>query len=132
MREEECRALLTRLLDDSRVQWEQYGVWTRFRFREGSMVWELSCRCMTGEILIYSRYPFNTLNRSAALEACNKANRRLMRGALFLQQNTPAFRITADLHDPYNARERLAEALEYSTAAVIKFWTDLQIYTGGR
>ena len=121
-----CRRLLEALLRDSGVPWEQSGAWTRFRFREGAMVWELACRCRQGEVLIYSRYPMTARERAAALEACGEANGALTRGAMFLQGETPAFRIRADLGDPYGARERLAEALEYSAAVMARYWGAFQ------
>ena len=90
------------------------------------MVWELACRCRQGEVLIYSRYPMTARERAAALEACGEANGALTRGAMFLQGETPAFRIRADLGDPYGARERLAEALEYSAAVMARYWGAFQ------
>lgn len=126
MQEDECRRLLEALLRDSGVPWEQSGVWTRFRFREGVMVWELACRCRRDEVLIYSRYPMAAREWAAALEACGEANGALTRGAMFLQGETPVFRIRADLGDPYSARERLAEALEYSAAVMARYWGAFQ------
>lgn len=126
MQEDECRRLLEALLRDSGVQWEQSGEWTRFRFREGAMVWELACRCRRGEVLAYSRYPMTAFDRAAALSMCSEANGALTRGAMFLQGETPAFRIRADLGEPYGARERLAETLEYSAAAMARYWGGFQ------
>ena len=130
MQEDECRRLLEALLRDSGVQWEQSSVWTRFRFREGAMVWELACRCRQGEALVYSRYPMTARDRTAALGVCSEANGALTRGAMFLQGDVPAFRIRADLGDPYGARERLAETLEYSAAVMARYWGGFQ--TAGR
>ena len=110
MQEDECRRLLEALLRDSGVQWEQSGEWTRFRFREGAMVWELACRCRQGEVLVYSRYPMAAYDRAAALSMCSEANGALTRGAMFLQ----------------GARERLAETLEYSAAAMARYWGGFQ------
>ncbi len=126
MREDECRCLLTGLLNESGVEWEQYIEWTRFRFREGGMTWELACRCGPGEVLIYSRYPMRTWDPNAVLAVCGRANGKLKQGAMFLQEGIPLFRIRADLGDPYGARERLMEALEYSAAAVIRYWGEMQ------
>lgn len=126
MHEKDCRHLLVTLLEDSGVPWEQYGEWTRFRFREDGMVWELACRCRENEVLIYNRYPMTAVNRAAAQEACGRANSVLTRGAMFLSGDTPVFRLRVGLYDPYDARERLAETLEYSAAAVVHYWRNLQ------
>ena len=126
MQEDECRSLLDALLDDSGVQWERCGEWTRLRFREGGMVWELACRCRQGEVLVYSRYPMTVHDRVAALETCSEANGALARGAMFLSGETPTCRDCADLRDPYGARERLAETLEHSAAVVVRYWGGLQ------
>lgn len=126
MQEDECRRLLEALLDDSGVQWERCGEWTRFRFQEGAMVWELACRCRPGEVLAYSRYPLSVCDRTAALDVCGSANGALTRGAMFLDGDAPTFRIRADLRDPYGARERLAETLEYSAAVMARYWGGIQ------
>lgn len=126
MQEDECRSLLDALLDDSGVPHERCGPWTRFRFRQGNMVWETACRCRQGEILIYSRYPLRTADQTAALAACCRANGALTRGAMFLAGGVPTYRIRADLQDPYGARERLAQALEYSAAAITRYWGGMQ------
>lgn len=122
----ECRRLLLALLEDSGVQWESSGEWVRFRFCEGSMVWELACRCVQDEALVYSRYPMRATDRAAALAACDAANSTLTRGAMFLSGDVPTFRIRADLQDAYGARERLAQALEYSAAAMARYWGKMQ------
>ena len=126
MREDECRALLDDLLDSSGVPHERYGPWTRFRLCEGRMVWETACRCRQDEILIYSRYPLRAADTAAALAACDRANGALIRGAMFLADGVPTYRIRADLRDPYGARGRLAQAIEYSAAAVTHFWGGMQ------
>ena len=104
MQEDECRRLLEALLRDSGVPWEQSGVWTRFRFREGVMVWELACRCRRSEVLIYSRYPMAAREWAAALEACGEANGALTRGAMFLQGETPGFSASAPTWATLTAR----------------------------
>lgn len=126
MQEDECRRLLTALLDDSGVPWERQNQWTRLRFCQGAMIWELACRCRQGEVLVYSRYPLLVRDRMAALEACSRANGALARGAMFLSGDTPTLRIRADLRDPYGARERLAETLEYSANVMVRFWGEMQ------
>lgn len=126
MQAAECHRLLLALLEDSGVQWESSGEWVRFRFCEDSMVWELACRCARDEALVYSRYPMRAGDRAAALAACDEANSALTRGAMFLSGDVPTFRIRADLQDAYGARERLAQALEYSAAAIVRYWGKMQ------
>ncbi len=126
MKEAECRELLCALLNDSGVQWELYQGWVRLRFREGAMVWELACLCRQNAVLIYSRYPMTVQDRPAALEACSKANGQLTRGAMLLSGEVPTYRIRVDLRDPYGARDRLAEALECSASAMVRFWGAIQ------
>ena len=125
MKEEQVRALLIALLDESGVVWRRDMDDIRFRAERDGMIWETACRCVPDGALIYGRYPFripDTL-RAQALEECSRINSRLLRGGIFLsEEGWTVLRTWADLDDPYLARERLARAIEYNAAVLARSW----------
>ncbi len=126
MNESGCSATLTALLEGSGVRWERCGGWTRFRFRNGQMTWELACRCDKDIVLVYSRWPMRVKDENAALELCSTANSRLLHGAMYIAGGIPSFRICVDMSDPYGSEERMARGLEYSAEVIVRYWGGLQ------
>jgi hypothetical protein len=132
LQEDECKALLQNLLENSGITWQQDWHWIRFRFQSGGMVWETACRCEKGGVTAFGRYPFAAAARQAALEACSSINSCLRQGSLFLVDGAPVLRTYASLNDPYGAADALASMLEYNAAAIVQFWGKMQAACHGR
>lgn len=116
---------LTALLDGSGVAWQRKMGEIRFRLTSGGMAWEMACRCLDDQALLYGRYPFRVPpdRREQALEACCEVNRQVIRGGMYLTgAGHVVFRTWAGMGDAYTARENLAQALEYNIAVVTRFW----------
>lgn len=116
---------LTALLEDSGVAWQRNMGAIRFRLTSGGMTWEMACRCLDDQALLYGRYPFRIPpdRRARALEACCEINGQVIRGGMYLTEAGHAvFRTWAGMSDAYTARENLAQALEYNIAVVTRFW----------
>ena len=116
---------LTALLEDSGVAWQRKMGEIRFRLTSGGMIWEMACRCLDSQVLLYGRYPFRIPpdRRAQALEACCGVNRQVIRGGMYLtEEGRAVFRTWAGMSDGYTARENLAQALEYNIAVVTRFW----------
>ena len=123
MKEEEAMRLLRALLDGEGAEWIEELGWLRFRLRRGAMVWETACRAVDSRVLIYSRFPFRCADRDGARRVCDELNRRLVRGALYLETDgSPVYRCGADLDDVYGAEARLAAALRYSAQVAEHCW----------
>lgn len=116
---------LAALLEDSGVTWQRRMGEIRFRLTSGGMSWEMACRCLEDQVLLYGRYPFRIPadRRAQALETCCEINRQVIRGGMYLTKDGRAvFRTWAGMGEAYTARENLAQALEYNIAAVTRFW----------
>lgn len=127
MSEEQVYELLKHFLARSGIEWERRQGLVRFRLRQEGMDWETECRCMAGGLLIYGRYPFEG-EREKRERVCSRINSRLIHGALFLsEKGRVVYRNRASLEDPFGARERLKEALEYNAAVITRFWGELSL-----
>ena len=125
MEQENVRSLLIRLLDEDGVPWVSQAGLIRFRVRQGGMRWEMNCRCRSGEIVLYSRYPFSVPEGAKAWKLCNSINARTARGAMLLPEDgRPVFRACADLGDVYGGETRLREALTFAARITARFWGD--------
>lgn len=123
MPENQTRAVLTALLDESGAVWTAQAGWIRFRMERGGCVWETCCLPMDGEVLCYGRYPFRIEDRAEGLRRCDAVNRQAVRGAMFLPDDgRPVFRTRAELDDAFGARNRLKAAIEYNAAIISRFW----------
>ncbi len=118
--------LLRSLLDGKGAEWVEEGGFLRFRARHGGMLWEIACRAREGELLIYGRFPFSCREPEKARRLCERANRVLTRGALFLgEDDAPVYRCRAELDDVYGAEDRIEKALEYSAQVMARYWGPL-------
>lgn len=123
----EVRALLTALLADSGATWTERAGLVCFRLCREGMVWETACRCLDGRVLIYGRYPFSVGGGPDFGPVCSRVNSQVVEGALFLPPDgRPVFRTGARLYELWDARTRVADALEYNGAVVARFWGDVQ------
>ena len=123
MKEKDVLRLLQALLESEGAGWTLESGYLRFRSRHEGMLWETDCRAAEGAALIYARFPFRTERPEKARLLCEDCNRRLHRGALFLEEDgRPVYRCRAELDDVYGAEERLAAALEYSAQVVTRYW----------
>jgi hypothetical protein len=76
--------------------------------------------------LIYSRFPFRCADPEGARRVCDELNRRLQRGALYLEPDgSPVYRCGAELDDVYGAEARVVSALRYSAQVVGYAWSRL-------
>ena len=74
-------------------------------------------------VLIYGRFPFRCADPDGARRICDELNRRLVRGALYLETDgSPVYRCGAELDDVYGAAERLADTLRYGAQTVAYCW----------
>lgn len=123
MNEEEAMRLLKSLLDGEGAEWTEEQGFLRFRLRRGAMLWETACRACGSTLLIYGRFPFRCADPDRARRVCGELNRRIIRGALYLDDDgSPVYRCGAELDDVYGASERLAAALRYSAQVVAHAW----------
>ncbi len=132
LRAVEIRNILTALLEDSGAAWKSEDGALRFRLTREGMVWENACRCRDGALLVYGRYPFPIGDPPAFHRAASRVNSQVIEGAMFLPRDLrPVFRTTARLCELYDARERIAHALEYNGAVVVRFWGEIARYQKG-
>ena len=123
MREEEAKRLLTALLEREGAEWTEESGWLRFRSRRDGMLWETACRPVSGAMLFYGRFPMAPRDPEKARRLCEEANRRLVRGALFLgEDGSPVYRCRAELDDVFGAEDRLEAALTYSAQVIAHYW----------
>jgi hypothetical protein len=126
MKEEEAMRLLKALLDGEGAEWIEERGFVRFRLRRGGMLWETACRAEGSVLLIYGRFPFRCGDPDKARKICDGMNRRLLRGALYLDEDgSPVYRVSAELDDVFGAEARLAAALQYSAQVVAGLWAKL-------
>ena len=126
MDEKHALELLRSLLDRLGAEWVEEGGFLRFRVSRGGMLWEAACRVRDRAVLIYGRFPFVCRRPEEARSLCERANRQLSRGALFLgQDGAPVYRCRAELDDVYGAEDRIESALEYSAGVMALYWGPL-------
>ena len=126
MDEKQALKLLKSLLERKGAAWIEEGGFLRFRARKGAMLWELACRAREGELLVYARFPFSCRRPAEARSLCERINRVLTRGALFLGEDAaPVYRCRAELDDVYGAEERVEKALAYSAQVMARYWGPL-------
>ncbi len=125
MEQEDVRRMLLRMLEEAGVPWAEQAGLIRFRAEKGGMRWEMNCRCRRGEAIVYSRYPFSVPMETKAWVLCNRVNVQAPRGAMLLPgDGRPVFRTWAGLRDPYDAEERLRDALTFAARLTARFWGD--------
>ena len=126
MKEDAVIRLLKSLLEGKGAGWSMEGGFLRFRASHGGMLWETACKAREGALLIYGRFPFACRDPEAARRLCEKANRQLVRGALFLgEDGAPIYRCRAELDDVFGAEDRVEKALEYSAQVMARYWGPL-------
>ena len=76
-------------------------------------------------VLVYGIHSARVAQRERALELCSELNSRVVRGSFFLQEERIVFRTSAQLTERFDARERIASALEYNAAALSSHWERL-------
>lgn len=119
--------MLTGLLEDSGGVWQERAGLVRFRLCREGMTWETACRCLDGRVLVYGRYPFPVRNEANFARMCSRINSQVVEGAMFLPPDgRPVFRTGARLYELWDARARVADALEYNGAVIARFWGDVQ------
>ena len=127
MNAQQTRSLLLSLLEESGIAWREDAGLVRFLVTREGMTWETACRCERDRVLCYGRYPFAAGDRARCLERCSQINSRAVSGAMYLPRDgRPVFRPAARLDDPYDARRRLIQALEYNGAVMARFWGQLR------
>lgn len=123
--------ILLELLERQNADWTRESGYIRFLVRRNGLCWETDCLCTSREILVYGRYPFSLKNRGAALTVCNRANLRMVRGALLLPEDgRPVCRTAAAMNDIYDASFRLREALDDNNSAIVRWWGRLEALMG--
>ena len=118
-------AELAELLERSGVDFVRRDGVFQFRFSSGGCVWQTACRCQGPLVLIYGIHPAPAENTARCLDLCSRLNGRLIRGSFFLHENRFVFRTSAVLTERFEARRRIADALEYNAAAVSRWWEQM-------
>lgn len=116
---------LSALLERSGVDFRREGGRFSFLFASGGCRWQTVCDCREGLVLVYGIHPAPVRDGGEALEVCSRLNARVVRGSFFVQEERIVFRTGARLEDYLDAQDRIARALEYNAAAVIRFWETL-------
>ena len=126
MNENDATHLLRSLLDSEGAEWAEENGWLRFRSQHDAMIWETACRACGGALLFYARFPFRFAEPDRARRLCEEANRRLVRGALYLAEDgTAVYRCRAELDDVYGAEDRIRAALGYGAQVMSHYWSRL-------
>lgn len=118
-------AELAALLERSGVDFRREGERFFFRFASGGCRWQTVCDCRDELVLVYGIHSAPVTDHLRALEICSELNARVVRGSFFLRENRIVFRTGARLVEYIDAQERLAAALEYNAAAMVRFWERL-------
>ena len=118
---EEVRALL----EYSGVDFRQEGDQFRFSFTSRGCRWQTVCQCQGSLVLIYAVHPARVTRPDCALALCSELNSRVIQGSFFLQEDRLIFRTSAQLTERFDARERIASALEYNAAVLSHYWERL-------
>ena len=118
---EELRALL----EYSGVDFRREGDRFRFFFASRGCRWQTVCQCRDDLVLVYGVHPARVTCPERALALCSELNGRVIRGSFFLQEERIVFRTSARLTERFDARERIASALEYNAAALSSHWEQL-------
>lgn len=119
----EALCILCALLEREGAEWREENGWLRFRSKRGAMLWETDCRVSDGMLLVYGRFPFRCADPDEARTFCEEMNRRLLRGALYLNEDgTPVYRCSAETDDVYCAEQRISGALRYSAQVIAYCW----------
>lgn len=128
MKEDDALRVLSALLENEGAEWREENGWLRFMSKRGAALWETSCRVCGDVMLFYGRFPFRLKDADRARSLCDEMNRRLVRGALFLEEDgAPVYRISADTDDVYMAEERIKGALHYSAQVIVHCWGRLSV-----
>ena len=123
MNENDAMDLLRALLKSEGAEWVEEGGYLRFRSQHDAMRWETACRACEGALLFYGRFPFRVSDPDRARRICEELNRRLVRGALYLDEDgSPVCRCRAELDDVYGAQERIAASLQYGAQVMAYAW----------
>ena len=116
---------LAALLERSGVDFVREDGQFRFRFSSGGCTWQTVCRCQGDLVLVYGVHPARVTCPERALALCSELNGRVIRGSFFLLEGRIVFRTSAQLTERFDARERIASALEYNAAALSSHWERL-------
>ena len=123
MEETDALRALRALLEREGAEWREENGWLRFRSKHGAMLWETSCLVCEDVMLFYGRFPFRCADPDEARRFCEEMNRKLVRGALYLQEDgAPVYRCTAETDDVYCTEQRIAGALGYSARVMAYCW----------
>ena len=123
---EELRALL----EGSGVDFRREGDRFRFTFSSRGCRWQTVCQCQGDLVLVYGVHPARVTEPGRALALCSELNGRVVRGSFFLREDRLVFRTSARLTERFDARERIAAALEYNAAALSSHWEQLAAGAG--
>ena len=125
-------AELAELLERSGVDFTRRDGAFYFRFSSGGCVWQTVCRCQGNRVLIYGVHPAPAADEARCLALCSRLNSQVVEGAFFLHGGRFVFRTSARLTERFEARARIAAALEYNAAAVSRWWEQLSAAAQGR
>lgn len=116
---------LAALLERSGVEFRREGERFSVLFSSGGCRWQTVCDCREGLVLAYGIHPAPVRDGGKAVEMCSELNARVIRGSFFVQEERIIFRTSARLEEHLDAQERIAQALEYNAAAMVRFWERL-------
>ena len=116
---------LAALLEHNGVDYLREGMRFRFRFTSRGCAWQTVCDCRGALVLVYGLHPARVEAPETALALCSRLNAQVTEGGFFLQEGRFVFRTSARLTERFEARERIAAALEYNAAVLSSSWERL-------
>ena len=116
---------LAALLEHSGVDYLREGMRFRFRFTSRGCAWQTVCDCRGALVLVYGLHPARVEAPETALALCSRLNAQVTEGGFFLQEGRFVFRTSARLTERFEARNRIAAALEYNDAVLSSSWERL-------
>ena len=122
---------LAALLERSGVDHRREGDRFSFLFAGGGCRWQTVCECQDQLVLVYGVHPVPVTAPQRAAELCSELNARVVHGSFFLQEGHIVFRTCAHLVEHVDAQERVALAIEYNAAAIVRVWERLSAGAGG-
>lgn len=124
-------AELAALLERSGVEYRREGERFSFLLAGGGCRWQTVCDCRDELVLVYGIHPAAVAEPRRTAELCSELNARVVRGGFFLREGHVVFRTGAELIEHLDAQERVARAIEYNAAAIVRFWERLAAAAAG-
>lgn len=93
-------------------------------FTSGTIKWQCACRMGDGYALVYSVYPFQSVNSQAAMELCSIINGKLADGCFYYEPRVKrvVVRSCVRLSDGFYAEKLFSETIQNHCDYVVQYW----------